>query len=217
VSSDESSARREVADALRYLDEQGLNFGTAGNVSVRTERGYMVSPSALAPRDVDAHSVVELDIEGEPLSGGIPTTEWRIHRDLYAEIPTAQAIVHMHSTYATALASLREDLPPFHYMIGKAGGDVIRCATYATYGSQELSDNVIEALGDRRACLMANHGMIAYADSMAKALTLAVEVESLCRQYLIARAAGTPVLLTDEQMAEARAKLARYGTPASRD
>ena len=217
MSSDESSARREVADALRYLDEQGLNFGTAGNVSVRTERGYMVSPSALAPRDVDAHSVVELDIEGEPLSGGIPTTEWRIHRDLYAEIPTAQAIVHMHSTYATALASLREDLPPFHYMIGKAGGDVIRCATYATYGSQELSDNVIEALGDRRACLMANHGMVAYADSMAKALTLAVEIESLCRQYLIARAAGTPVLLTDEQMAEARAKLARYGTPASRD
>jgi len=217
VSSDESSARREVADALRYLDEQGLNFGTAGNVSVRTERGFMVSPSALAPRDVDAHSVVELDIEGEALSGGIPTTEWRIHRDLYAEIPTAQAIVHMHSTYATALASLREDLPPFHYMIGKAGGDVIRCATYATYGSQELSDNVIEALGDRRACLMANHGMVAYADSMAKALTLAVEIESLCRQYLIARAAGTPVLLTDEQMAEARAKLARYGTPASRD
>lgn len=217
MSSDESSARREVADALQYLDEQGLNFGTAGNVSVRTERGYMVSPSALAPRDVDAHSVVELDIEGEPLSGGIPTTEWRIHRDLYAEIPTAQAIVHMHSTYATALASLREDLPPFHYMIGKAGGDVIRCATYATYGSQELSDNVIEALGDRRACLMANHGMVAYADSMAKALTLAVEIESLCRQYLIARAAGTPVLLTDEQMAEARAKLARYGTPASRD
>jgi len=102
-------------------------------------------------------------------------------------------------------------------MIGKAGGDVIRCATYATYGSQELSDNVIEALGDRRACLMANHGMVAYADSMAKALTLAVEIESLCRQYLIARAAGTPVLLTDEQMAEARAKLARYGTPASRD
>lgn len=217
MSSDESSARREVADALRYLDEQGLNFGTAGNVSVRTERGFMVSPSALAPRDVDAHSVVELDIEGEALSGGIPTTEWRIHRDLYAEIPTAQAIVHMHSTYATALASLREDLPPFHYMIGKAGGDVIRCATYATYGSQELSDNVIEALGDRRACLMANHGMVAYADSMAKALTLAVEIESLCRQYLIARAAGTPVLLTDEQMAEARAKLARYGTPASRD
>jgi len=217
VSSDESSARREVADALQYLDEQGLNFGTAGNVSVRTERGFMVSPSALAPRDVDAHSVVELDIEGEALSGGIPTTEWRIHRDLYAEIPTAQAIVHMHSTYATALASLREDLPPFHYMIGKAGGDVIRCATYATYGSQELSDNVIEALGDRRACLMANHGMVAYADSMAKALTLAVEIESLCRQYLIARAAGTPVLLTDEQMAEARAKLARYGTPASRD
>ena len=217
MSSDESSARREVADALQYLDEQGLNFGTAGNVSVRTERGFMVSPSALAPRDVDAHSVVELDIEGEALSGGIPTTEWRIHRDLYAEIPTAQAIVHMHSTYATALASLREDLPPFHYMIGKAGGDVIRCATYATYGSQELSDNVIEALGDRRACLMANHGMVAYADSMAKALTLAVEIESLCRQYLIARAAGTPVLLTDEQMAEARAKLARYGTPASRD
>jgi L-fuculose-phosphate aldolase len=123
----------------------------------------------------------------------------------------------MHYTYATALSSLREDLPPFHYMIGKAGGDVIRCATYATYGSQELSDNVLEALGDRRACLMANHGMIAYADSMPKALTLAVEIESLSRQYLIARAAGTPVLLTDQQMAEARAKLARYGTPASRD
>jgi len=217
VTPDERRSRREAAEALRYLDEQGLNFGTAGNVSVRTARGCMVSPSAVAPRDVDAHAIVELDSEGEPLSGGIPTTEWRIHRDLYAGIPAAQAIVHMHSTYATALSSLREDLPPFHYMIGKAGGDVIRCATYATYGSQELSDNVLEALGDRRACLMANHGMIAYADSMPKALTLAVEIESLSRQYLIARAAGTPVLLTDQQMAEARAKLARYGTPASRD
>ena len=215
--SDEARSRHEVVEALQYLDQQGLNFGTAGNVSVRTARGCFVSPLALTPRDVDIHAVVELDIGGEPLSTGIPTTEWRIHCDLYAEIPAAQAIVHTHSSYATALASLREDLPPFHYMIGKAGGDVIRCATYATYGSQALSDNVIEALGDRRACLMANHGMIAYADSMAKALTLAVEVESLCRQYLIARAAGTPVLLTDEQMAEARAKLARYGTPASRD
>jgi L-fuculose-phosphate aldolase len=204
-------------EALQYLDEQGLNFGTAGNVSVRSPRGCFVSPSALAPRDVDIHAVVELDVEGEPLSSGIPTTEWRIHRDLYSGIPAAQAIVHMHSTYATALASLREDLPPFHYMIGKAGGDVIKCATYATYGTQALSDNVIEALGDRRACLMANHGMVAYADSMAKALTLAVEVESLCRQYLIARAAGSPVLLTDDQMADARAKLARYGTPASRE
>jgi L-fuculose-phosphate aldolase len=215
--SDEARSRREVAEALQYLDEQGLNFGTAGNVSVRTARGCLVSPSALAPRDVDAQAVVELDPAGEPLSSGIPTTEWRIHRDLYAAIPAANAIVHMHSTYATALASLREDLPPFHYMIGKAGGDVIRCATYATYGTQQLSDNVLEALGDRRACLMANHGMIAYADSMAKALTLAVEIESLCRQFLIARAAGSPVLLTADQMADARARLARYGTPESRD
>lgn len=214
---EESRGRSAVVDALRVLDERGLNVGTSGNVSVRHGSGSLVSPSALPPHEVDAAAVVALDADGTPIGPGIPTTEWRIHRDLYARFPDAQAIVHVHSTYAVALACLREDLPSFHYMVGKAGGDVIRCATYATYGTQALSDNVIEALGDRRACLMANHGMIAYAETMPKALALTTEVENLCRQYLIARAAGSPVLLSAEQMLDARTRFARYGTPASRD
>ena len=149
-------------------------------------------------------------------SSDLPTSEWRIHRDIYAAFPIAGAVVHAHSTYATALASMREDLPSFHYQVAKAGGRLIRCSTYAPYGTQDLSDAVIEALGGRTACLMANHGMLAYGPTLAKAVALATEVEVLCRQYLIARSAGTPVLLTDEQMDDALDRFSRYGQPESR-
>lgn len=208
-----STSADSLVAASKLLEQRGLNSGTSGNLSIRVEGGLLVTPSAIPPSDLTPEGIVRLDMDGAVLAGGVPTSEWRIHRDVYASRPDAKAIVHTHSTYATALASLREDLPSFHYQVAKAGGRVIRCAEYATYGTQELSDSVLVALGSTRAALMANHGMIALAADLEAAVALATEVEVLCRQYLIARAAGTPVLLTDEQMDAAAAKFARYGQP----
>ncbi len=207
-----TAAAEQLHEAMRLLAQRGLNSGTSGNVSIRIEGGFLVTPSAVAPEQLSPAGMVDLAWNGRTRSAGIPSTEWRIHRDVYAALPGAGAIVHTHSTYATALASLREDLPPFHYLVGKAGGHRVHCAEFATYGTQALSDAVVAALGDRRACLMANHGMLAYGPDLASAVSLATEIEVLCRQYLIARSAGRPVLLTAQQMDEAIAKFAKYGT-----
>lgn len=207
------SDRERLVEAMRLLQERGLNASTSGNVSVRSAAGMLVSPSAVAPAELTGASIVELDPDGTALSPGIPTTEWRIHRDIYAAFPEANAIVHAHSPHATALASLREDLPAFHYQVALAGGDAIRCASYALYGTQELSDAVIAALGDRRACLMANHGMVAHGPTLAKALSLAMLVEVLCQQYLLARGVGSPVILSADEVAAALDSFSRYGQP----
>ncbi len=204
-----------LADALQLLEVRGLNAGTSGNLSVRTDGGLLVTPSAVPPVQVDEGRIVRLDMDGTVVGSGVPTSEWRIHRDIYAARPDAGAIVHMHSIHATALASLREDLPAFHYQVAKAGGHAIRCSSYAPYGTQELSDAVLSALGDTRACLMANHGMLAFAGNLEAALALAIEVETLCQQYLVARSAGSPVLLTGEQMDVALERFSRYGQPES--
>lgn len=209
------SAAAELSAVAQRLEQLGLNAGTSGNVSVRLADGLLVTPSAMPPERMRPEAMVELSWDGELRSSGVPTSEWRIHADIYRAFPGAGAIVHTHSTYATALASLREGLPAFHYQVAKAGGNVVACATYAPYGTQELSDAVIDALGTRRACLMANHGLVAYGPDLEAALALAAEVETLCRQYLIARSAGQPVILTDEQMDVVLDQFSRYGEPAS--
>lgn len=200
-------------EAAARLESMGLNAGTSGNVSVRVADGFLITPSAIPPDRLEPGHMVELSLSGENRSSGVPSSEWRIHRDVYAAFPNAGAIVHTHSIHATALAVLREDLPPFHYLVGKAGGHSIRCAEFATYGTQALSDAVVQALGDRRACLMANHGMLAFGTDLAAAMALAADVEVLCQQYLVARSAGSPVLLTAAQMDEAIEKFRSYGRP----
>lgn len=208
-----AAQRAELLAAQQELHARGLNVGGSGNLSLRLADGLLVTPSAIPPDEATPAAMVELGMDGTLRSEGVPTSEWRIHRDIYAAFPDAGAIVHTHSTHATALACLREDLPPFHYKVGMAGGHAVRCAAYATYGTQELSDNVIAALGDLRACLMANHGMVAHAPTLPKAMALAIDIEVLCEQYLAARTAGTPVLLTAAQMDEAIARFRTYGTP----
>lgn len=209
------STAEDLARVARMLEERDLNAGTSGNVSVRLSDGLLVTPSAVPPERLTAEAMVALASDGTQLSAGLPTSEWRIHADIYRAFPEAGAVVHTHSTYATALASLREDLPAFHYQVAKAGGHRIACSTYAPFGTQELSDAVILALGDRRACLMANHGLLAYGPTLDKAFALAFEVETLCRQYLIARSVGQPVILSAEQMDDALERFSRYGKPAS--
>ena len=155
--------------------------------------------------------MVEMDLESKTLSAGTPSSEWRFHKDIYAQKDSVLVIVHVHSNYATALSCFREDIPAFHYMIAVAGGDSIKCAPYALFGSQLLSDNALVALDQRKACLLSNHGMIVTGDSTADALARAVEVGGLCQQYLMARQAGSPVLLTSDEMRDVTQQFKGYG------
>ena len=199
-----------VAECARRSVSLGLNRGTSGNVSARLPEGFLITPSGRDMTELAAVDMAPVDMEGRAPEGLKPSSEWRFHRDIYAAFPEAGAIVHAHSPFAVALACLRRDIPAFHYMVAMAGGVDIRCARYATVGTQALSDAILEALRDRRACLMANHGLVAWGRDLAGALALAVEVEALCGQYLCCLQAGEPVLLSDAEMAEVLEKFRDY-------
>lgn len=199
-----------VAECARRSVSLGLNRGTSGNVSARSPEGFLITPSGRDMTELAAADMAPVDMEGRAPEGLKPSSEWRFHRDIYAAFPEAGAIVHAHSPFAVALACLRRDIPAFHYMVAMAGGVDIRCARYATFGTQALSDAILEALRDRRACLMANHGLVAWGRDLAGALALAVEVEALCGQYLRCLQAGEPVLLSDAEMAEVLEKFRDY-------
>lgn len=208
--------RQQVVNATRELIRLGLNVSAAGNVSVRTPAGFCITPSGVGPDHLQAGDLVDVALDGTPLTPGKPSSEWRFHRDLYVARPDVGAVVHAHSPFATSLACLREDIPPFHYMIAMAGGNTIRCAPYALFGTQALSDAVVTAMIGRKACLLANHGMIACGSTLVAAMALAVEVETLCGQYWRARQVGEPVLLTEAEMAEVHVQFSGYGDPATR-
>jgi L-fuculose-phosphate aldolase len=206
--------RVALAGLARESVHCGLNQGTSGNVSVRSREGFLITPSGQDMAALTAADMVEMTLSGEVSGEGRPSSEWRFHRDIYAAFPAAEAVVHAHSPFAVALACLRRDIPPFHYMVAMAGGMDIRCAAYATFGTQALSDAVLSALQDRRACLMANHGLVAWGRSLPAALALANEVEALCGQYLRACQVGKPVLLSAVEMQEVLEKFKDYGNQA---
>lgn len=203
----------DVIAAMRKLDASGLNTGSAGNASCRNAAdGIWITPSGVPAGALTETSIVELSMAGEVLqAGALPSSEWRLHRDIYLARPEVGAIVHTHSSYATALACQRRDIPAFHYMVAVAGGDSIRCSGYATFGTQALSDEAIAALGDRNACLLANHGVVALGSNPARAVNLAIEVEQLARQYCIASSLSPPVILSREEMREVLEKFKTYG------
>ena len=200
--------------AALELDERGLNRGTSGNVGVRCGERFLVTPSGVPARELTTQGMVMLAANGDVIGAGRPSSEWRFHHDILASRPDVHAVVHVHSPFATTLACLGIEVPPFHYMIAAAGGSTIRCAPYALFGTQELSDHALAALKDRRACLLANHGMIATGRDVADAVALCVEVESLCEQYWRARQIAEPRHLTDAQMAEVMEKFKTYGQRA---
>jgi L-fuculose-phosphate aldolase len=211
---DESKLRAAMVRAALELDARGLNRGSSGNVGVRCGERLLVTPSGVPARELTAQGMVLLAANGDVIGAGRPSSEWRFHRDILAARPDVQAVVHVHSPFATTLACLALEVPPFHYMIAAAGGTTIRCAPYALFGTQELSDHALAALTDRRACLLANHGMIATGRDLAGAVALCVEVESLCEQYWRARQIAEPHHLSDAQMAEVIEKFKTYGQRA---
>ena len=203
--------RGKIIAACREMNALGINQGTSGNVSARVEGGFLITPSGVPYDEMTPDQMVEMDLEGGHRGDLAPSSEWRMHRDIYRDRPEAGAVVHTHATFCTALACLRREIPAFHYMVAVAGGTDIRCADYATFGTQALSDEMLKALEGRRACLLANHGMICFAPDLGKALALAVEVETLARQYWHARQAGDPVLLSDEEMTTVLECFESYG------
>lgn len=206
------SARHELLDAVQRLNTGTLNQGTSGNMSLRLDEGFLVTPSGVPYDDLEEDDLVAMGLDGTVAPEQLrPSSEWRFHRDIYASRPEAEAIVHAHPLYATALACLRRSIPAFHYMVAVAGGDSIRCADYATFGTAELSQNALAALANRRACLLANHGIIAFGETLPKAMALALEVESLAAQYCQVLQLGEPLLLDGAEMARVLAKFADYG------
>lgn len=206
-----SNLPEHVAATARRSVALGLNQGSSGNISARSPEGFLITPSGRDMAAITAAEIVPVNMAGEAPAGMRPSSEWRFHRDIYAAFPEARAVAHAHSPFAVALACLRRGLPSFHYMVAMAGGADIRCAAYATFGTQALSDAVLAALAGRRACLMANHGLLSWGRSLDGALALALEVEALCGQYLRACQVGEPVLLTAAEMAEALEKFKDYG------
>lgn len=213
---------RDTADsivaAMRRLDALGLNRGASGNCSVRTVDGFLITPSGIPPEELTDTAIVAMSLLGPrggsreiKASTANPSSEWRFHHDIYRQRPDVNAIVHCHSSFATTLACLHKEIPAFHYMIAVAGGSTIRCAPYALFGSQELSNSALKALEDRKACLLANHGMIAVGRDLTDALRIAIEVESLCEQYWRALQIGAPQILSDIQMRDVMDKFRTYG------
>jgi L-fuculose-phosphate aldolase len=207
----EPELRAALTRTARQTVSQGLNKGASGNVSVRLGEGFLITPSGLPNDTLQPDQMVVVDMAGQSSGSFKPSSEWRIHRDIYRARPEVDAVVHAHSPHAVSLSCLRLDIPAFHYMVAAAGGKDIRCAAYATFGTQALSDAVLAALQDRRACLMANHGQVAVGASLDAALALAVEVEQLCAQYWRATLMGKPVLLDDAEMDEVLEHFKQYG------
>ena len=207
----ESVLRLALVAAARSLTTQGLNRGTSGNIGVRLNASFLITPSGAPTEMLLPETMVEMDFSGAVLGVGKPSSEWRVHRDSLMARSDIGAVVHTHSRYATAFACLQREIPAFHYMIARAGGDSIRCTPYAIFGSQALSDLALLALENRKTCLLGNHGVIALGFDLADAMALALEVESLCEQYWSALQLGEPNLLSADQMQEVLEKFKDYG------
>ncbi|WP_439579928.1 class II aldolase/adducin family protein [Elioraea sp.] len=203
--------RRAVIATCQEMNRLGINQGRSGNVSVRVPEGFLVTGSGIPYEAMQPRHIVEMDLDGGYRGEVLPSSEWRMHLDLMRTRADAQAVVHTHSTHATALSCLRLGIPAFHYMVAVAGGADISCADYATFGTAALSRQMLAAMEGRAACLLANHGVVAIGRSLEDALARAVEVETLAKQYWIARTLGQPVVLDEAEMARVLARFRSYG------
>jgi L-fuculose-phosphate aldolase len=203
--------RAELIATACAMGPAGLNRGTSGNVSVRCAGGFYITPTGMPYPALQVDDIPLMALDGTHQGRRKPSSEWRFHRDLYASRPEVGAVLHAHSPFAVSLACLRLDIPAFHYMIARFGGDSIRCADYAIFGSEMLSTAAMQAMAGRKACLLANHGLLIAGRDLDEALALAIELEELCEQYWRACQLGQPVLLSADEMAAVLEKFAGYG------
>jgi L-fuculose-phosphate aldolase len=215
MNADESTLREQALQAVRKLDALGLNRGSTGNLSLRCARqgvhGMLITPTGMGADDLRAQDMVWVGFDGTVQGDWLPSSEWHFHQAILQGRADVQAVVHTHSVHATALACLERELPPLHYMVAVAGTDTIPCVPYHLFGSQALSAAVSQALSDRQACLLAHHGLVAAGATLAQAMKIAIEIESLCEVYLKALAVAEPARLSATQMAEVLDKFRGYG------
>ncbi len=215
MNGDEDTLREQAVQAIRKLDALGLNRGSTGNLSLRLARGgvdgMLITPTGMGADELQAPDMVWVGFDGAVQGDWLPSSEWHFHQAILQCRADLQAVVHTHSVHATALACLERELPPFHYMVAVAGTDTIPCVPYHTFGSQALSAAVAAALSDRNACLLAHHGLVAAGATLAQAMKIAIEIESLCEVYLKALAVAEPARLSAAQMAEVLDKFSSYG------
>ncbi len=219
----EGKLRAEVIATALKMNELGINQGTSGNVSARTHNRMLITPTSVVYGELRPDDLPRLEFPTPDFPGGViagepdwhgplaPSSEWRLHQAIYQAFPRAQAVIHTHATFSTVLAIARREIPACHYMLGIFGGAPIRCAAYATFGTQEFADRAVEAMTGRSACLLANHGMVVWGESLKHALWRAVELETVANQYYHSLLIGGPVLLSDDEMADTAAKLDGYG------
>jgi L-fuculose-phosphate aldolase len=211
ISRAETEKRQAIIDACRRMNALGINQGTSGNISLRHGKGMLITPTSVPYDLMTPDQMVFMAMDGSLTEGQRPSSEWRFHLDILRARPEVHAVVHAHPAYCTVLAIGGLEIPAVHYMIAAAGGDTIRCAPYATFGTPELSEHAVKALDGRFACLLDHHGMIAIGPSLERALWLAVEVETLARQYHGCLQIGKPPLLSSEEIERVRHKMAGYG------
>lgn len=208
----EKRLREQLLEYANRLNSSGLSLGKSGNLSVRCDEGLLITPSGVEYSALHYTDIVKITLTGKKLcqSSYLPSSEWHFHCEIYRSTQQ-QAIVHAHPTYCTALACTGRNIPAFHYMVAIAGGDQIPIAPYALFGSQQLSDNIIQTLKGTHACLLENHGMISSGDSLSSAFNLALEIEQLAQQYTVALTLGNVKILSHQQMQEVTEKFKHYG------
>ncbi len=210
--------QQEMIATVQDFNTSGISIGTSGNLSIRHDDGYLITPTGIAYNNLTPDDIIHCDLYGRVLSGDLkPSSEWPFHAAIYKARDEVNAVVHVHSCYATGLACARKAVPAFHYMVAIGGGDTIPCSDYATFGTNELSANIVEGLTGRMACLMANHGMVTVGNTLASAYGLAHEVEALAKLYCISLQCGKPVLLDDAEMDKIVEKFHDYGKQNSKD
>ena len=202
--------KKEIIKFAKMLNDKKLSALRSGNISIRYKNGFLITPSGQKYSSLKVKDIVFVNLKGEFNNKQKPSSEWRFHQDIYISKTNAKAIVHSHSTNATALSSHNKKIPSFHYMVALAGGSDIKCAKYATYGTRELSKNILKALKNRFACLIANHGQITFGSSLAEAFELAEEVDNLAKQYIKALLLGRPKLLSLNEMKKVLNKSKTY-------
>ena len=203
--------RTEIIKYSKMLNSQKLSALRSGNISVRYKKGFLVTPSGKKYSSLRNKDIVFISLDGLfDKKKGIPSSEWKFHQDIYLNKKDAKAIVHAHSTNATAISTHKKGIPPFHYMVAMAGGHDIKCAKYATFGTRDLSKNILVALKGRKACLIANHGQIVFEDDLSKAFELAEEVENISLQYITSLKLGKPKILSLNEMKKVLSKAKNY-------
>jgi L-fuculose-phosphate aldolase len=211
MSASETEKRQSIIDACIEMNRLGINQGTSGNISMRHGEGMLITPTSTPYETLTPRDIVFMNWDGETQGSLVASSEWRFHLDILKARPEVNAVVHAHPNYCTAIAIMGRKIPAIHYMIAVAGGSDIRCAPYATFGTAELSANAVMALEGRKACLLGHHGMIAVGSSLGKAMWLAVEVETLARQYHCCLQIGEPPLLSEDEIENVIGRMAGYG------